>query len=401
MIPFEYGIPPGSPSGSGSPYRARAHALHRLGQQREQRLVEPVADDVVRGEHDPAAAGEGVLGDDVDRGGLHLDEVRVRVERRPARRAARRGRPRCGEAWTTSASRCDDVGRPGGEDGDAALERLERPQPQRRGDRALDLAVDRDDEVGDEPAVGVEVRVDVVAGRRRAARAGRRRSAGSTAPLESKTTTSGCRSAARRAPVDDVRDEDLAREPAARPPAADRRHAADRGDLEVVRGRVPSGARELDEVGDRRPPLDHLRLGRPAAAHRHDDDVAVAREQRGEVRRRAAVLPTRLPGADHGDRRQLEVGERGRVEPEVGADVRQPGRERLRGPAEALLGPEHGLVGEVDHDLRVAEVLDAAARRSRRRRAASRSRRRGSRRPTRTAARRAPRARPPGSAPRR
>ena len=163
---------------------------------------------------------------------------------------------------------------------------------------------------------------------------------------------------------------------------------------------MPAGARERDEVGDRRRRLDHLRLRRPAAAHRDDDDVAVAREQPREVpgdRR----LADALAGADHGDRRQLERLEQRRVEAEVGADVRQARRERARDPAEPLGRPEHRLVGEVDDDLGAVEARRRAARRSRRRRAASRCRRPGSRRPTRTAAPRARRARRARSAPRR
>ncbi len=47
---------------------------------------------------------------------------------------------------------------------------------------------------------------------------------------------------------------------------------------------------------------------------------------------------------------------RGRVEAEVGADVRTPERERARGPQQPLARPEHRLVGEVDDDLRVHVV---------------------------------------------
>ena len=48
-----------------------------------------------------------------------------------------------------------------------------------------------------------------------------------------------------------------------------------------------------------------------------------------------AVFPTRLPGPDHGERRQRERLERRRVEAEVGADVGQPSGERVRGEPEA------------------------------------------------------------------
>ena len=199
-----------------------------------------------------------------------------------------------------------DVGRPGGEHRDAALERLERPQPERRRDGAGQLAVDRDHEVGDEPAVRVEVRVDVVpVADEQHAPVDRDRRDRRAARVEDDDVRLALGREARA--LDHVRDEDLAREPAAGAAAADRRHAGDRGDLEVVGGGVPPGARELDEVGDGRPLLDHLGLGRAAAAHRDHDHVAVAREQRGEVRRQRG-LPHALAGADHGDRRQREVG---------------------------------------------------------------------------------------------
>ena len=51
----------------------------------------------------------------------------------------------------------------------------------------------------------------------------------------------------------------------------------------------------------------------------------------------------------------VDLVEAGRLEAEVGADVAEPGGERARGPAEPLLEAEHGLVGEVDDDLGVAE----------------------------------------------
>ena len=333
----------------------RAHAARSIaGTQSEQRLVEPVADDVVRGEHDAAAARERVLGDHVDRGRLHLDEIGVGLE--PRELAAER--VAVGEARRVVHDvgvEVRDVGRPGGEDRDAALERLERPQPQRRRHGAGQLAVHRDHEVGDEPAVGVEVRVDVVpVADEQHAPVDRDRRDRRAARVEDDDVGLALGREAR--PLLDVRDEDLPREPAAGAAAADRGHAADRGDLEVVGGGVPPGARQLDEVGDGRPLLDHLRLGRAAAAHRDHDHVAVAREQRGQVRRERG-LPHPLAGADHGDRRQREVGIRRRVEAEVGADVGEAGGERLRRPAEAILRPEHRLVGQVDHGLGVAEVL--------------------------------------------
>ncbi len=62
---------------------------HRFWSEREQRLVEPGCDHVVRGEHDAPAAGEGVLGNDVDRGALDLDQIGVGVD--PLELGAKRG----------------------------------------------------------------------------------------------------------------------------------------------------------------------------------------------------------------------------------------------------------------------------------------------------------------------
>ena len=134
---------------------------------------------------------------------------------------------------------------------------------------------------------------------------------------------------------------------------------------------MPAATRERDEIGERRRRLDQLGLGRPAPSHRDHDDVAVAGEQPREMRRDGGLADA-LAGADHRDRRQLERLVDGRVEAEVGADVRQAGRERARGPAEALGRAEHRLVREVDDHLGVRRSRRRAGRRSRRRRAASR-----------------------------
>ena len=153
------------------------------------------------------------------------------------------------------------------------------------------------------------------------------------------------------------------------------------------------GARELDELVERRRRLDDLGLGRAAAAHRDDDDVAVAREQPREVRRDRG-LPHAL--ARCRSRRSTAARTARTTAGRTGSR-----RRRTAGPAASACdaqrkrsaGPEHRLVGEVDHDLGVRRSRRRAARRSPRRRAASRCRRRGSRRPTRTAAPAARRAR--------
>ena len=144
-------------------------------------------------------------------------------------------------------------------------------------------------------------------------------------------------------------------EPAARTAAADRRDAADGRDLEVVGGRVPAGARELDKVVDRRPLLDHLGLGRAAAAHRDHDHVVVAREQRARCprrrsspracrprsrRSRAARTPRRRAGRSGSRRRCTATRPRARARPSgSGRPARAPARRK------------------VDDELRVAEVV--------------------------------------------
>jgi hypothetical protein len=95
----------------------------------------------------------------------------------------------------------------------------------------------------------------------------------------------------------------------------------------MVRGRVATGARERDEIGDRRLSLDQFRLPRASPPHRDDDHLVIAREQPREVPCHSR-LPHALAGSEHRDRRKLERLERGRVEAKVGADVRQTSGER-------------------------------------------------------------------------
>jgi hypothetical protein len=67
-------------------------------------------------------------------------------------------------------------------------------------------------------------------------------------------------------------------------------------------------------------------------------------------------LPDPLAEADHGERRRLDGVQLRRLEPEVRADVRQSQRERAGRPEHALSRPEHRLVGEVDHEIRLDRV---------------------------------------------
>ena len=114
---------------------------------------------------------------------------------------------------------------------------------------------------------------------------------------------------------------------------------------------MAAAPRELEQRLDVRRNRRHLRLRRPTAPHRDDDDAPLARVEPRRVRgdRR---LADPLAGADDPDRRQRKRLERGRVEAEVGADVRQAGGEHAAREAEALARAEHGLVGEVDDELR-------------------------------------------------
>ena len=68
-------------------------------------------------------------------------------------------------------------------------------------------------------------------------------------------------------------------------------------------------------------------------------------------------LADALAGADHRDGRQFEGLELRRIEAKVGADVGEARRKCPRGPAKPLGRPEHGLVGQVDHELGSLEIL--------------------------------------------
>ena len=265
----------------------------------------------------------------------------------------------------------DDLGvevvgrrRAGREHGGAtAPERLGRAQPELgRHDRHVRDRADRlavgparvDDQVGDEDAVGVEAGARIVSAVRdedpRIHVHGRKRSA---AAVEHEQLGLELRGELRA--FEDVGAERSARKPSPGAAAANRRYAREGGRLEVVGRGVPSRAGEREQVVERRRGLDELRLGRPATAHRHDDDPAVAREHARDVSRHRR-LPDPLAEADHGERRRRYRLERRRVEAEVGADVRQPERECARGPEHPLPRPEHRLVGEVDHEIRLDRV---------------------------------------------
>jgi hypothetical protein len=109
-------------------------------------------------------------------------------------------------------------------------------------------------------------------------------------------------------------------------------------------------ARELEQVLEGGLRLRHDGLPRPAAAHGHHDDVAIAREEPCDVPCDRGLADP-LPRADHGQGRQLKGLEPNRVEAKVGPDVREPRRESLTRQREAAPRIEDGLVGEVDHRL--------------------------------------------------
>jgi hypothetical protein len=118
---------------------------------------------------------------------------------------------------------------------------------------------------------------------------------------------------------------------------------------------VPARAREREQVVERRGRLHELRLRRPAASHRHDDDPPVGGEDAGDVPRHGRLADP-LAEPDHGERGRRHRMQRRGLEAEVRADVRQPERERPRRPQHPLARAEHRLVGEVDHEIRLDGV---------------------------------------------
>jgi hypothetical protein len=147
-----------------------------------------------------------------------------------------------------------------------------------------------------------------------------------------------------------VRHRDGSSQPAAAATAADGLDTGERRSLQVVRGCMAPGARELEQRLEVRGDAGDLGLGRASPPHRDDDDLTVARvEPRGMSRDRG--LPDPLARADDPDRRERKRLQLGWVEPEVGAHVGQSRREHAAREPEALERSEHRLVGEVDDEL--------------------------------------------------
>ena len=294
-----------------------------------------------------------MLGDDVDRGRLQLDDADVGVD---GVELAFEPRP-VGEAL-----RCEDHvlevverSRPGREHGrPPAVQRLGRPQAQLEPKRTAaerfggrgHLGAHRQDEIADQRPERVQPGVEIVRDEDADA-AGDRRDRGSAAVEDDDV---GAELRGQPGALEHRRRERRPCEPAAAATAPDRRHAREHRDLQVVRGGVATGARQRQEVVERRRSLDHLGLGRAPAAHRDDDDLPVASEQRGEVARHSGLADA-LARSDHRQRRQCERLERRRLEAEVGADVGDAGGQRPRCEREPLRRPEHRLVGQIDHDV--------------------------------------------------
>ena len=294
------------------------------------------------------------------------------------------------ETWTTSASRCDTSRRAGSEDGDPALERPGRTEPQ------LEIL---DDDVRDEPPIRVEVVVARLTASDHENPAvdvdGRDRG---TAAVEDHDI--GAALCCERGAGCDVRDEDRAGQAAARAPAADRRHTCERSDLEVIGGSMEPGARPLrraprSTAAPRRP---RARAGRrgPSQPRRHSGPARGAARDGWSRRSSPRAFPCR-------SRRSTA----GRMPRRTAArNESRPRRRAVPGPApstpSAAVRPGRARARRKDRSRSPhPQSRRRAGRRSPHRPAASRCLPRGSRRPIRTgvpAGRRAPQAH---SAPRR
>ena len=94
-----------SPSGSGSPWRAGSRDTF-AGASDASASSTPSTDELVRGQHDAPVLRERMLGDNVDRRRLHLDQVGVGVE--PASSSAQGGRGRRGSPRRGRCRRRDE-----------------------------------------------------------------------------------------------------------------------------------------------------------------------------------------------------------------------------------------------------------------------------------------------------
>ena len=261
-----------------------------------------------------------------------------------------------------------DVGRAGGEDGDAALERLgARREPR----RSVDSQSTRR-RVGDQPAVGVEVRRRGRGRGRRRARGGRPRPAGSRRRCRRRRRRRARGSAASRAPSATF---ETNAAPASPPPARRQpivgtpQSAAISRWSEAAWRPARESATSSSTVGGAS--TSSGSAGRPGPSRRR-------RTSRSRASRRArcaghrgladALARSRSPRSTGSSNGSSCGGSKRKSAPTYGspaASARDAQRKRSA-------RPEHRLVGEVDDDLGAVEARRRAARRSRRRRAASR-----------------------------
>ncbi len=113
---------------------------------------------------------------------------------------------------------------------------------------------------------------------------------------------------------------------------------------------MAAGTRELDERLDGWRHHHDLGLCRPAPPHRNDHDTTVGSEQAREMSGHRSLADA-LPGADDGDRGQVERRQLGRIEAEVRADVRDAEGEHAACERKSCDRIEDRLVGEVDDDV--------------------------------------------------
>ena len=218
--------------------------------------------------------------------------------------------------------------------------------------RRIRLRHRHEDEVCDSRAVGVQISgrdVDGLGGRRHEEASARihRRQCSAAAVEQDEVGRQRTRDADA---LEDVRDRDGAGQTAAAAAAADRRDTGDDRSLEMVRGGVTAATGELEQRLQRRRDEDGLGLGRPTPPHRHDNDVQRSRELPRDVTGDGG-LPDPLARSDHSERGHVDGLHPRRREAEVGPFVRHPERERAADEREPLPRAEHGLVGQVEHEV--------------------------------------------------
>ena len=128
---------------------------------------------------------------------------------------------------------------------------------------------------------------------------------------------------------------------------------------------VSTRAGEHKEVGHGRLHLNELGPNRPAAPHRHDDDVTISRQQPCHVTYHCG-LPHPLAGSDHRNGRGCDRLELRRLEPKIGPLIGNAEREDARCEPEPCGWPEHRFIGEVDDDVRLVLCYGLFERRGKR-----------------------------------